>query len=95
MLQGWIGQVISFLTAEFANVFPNLAGIFGSIISGLLKPQAAALHKAMLFFTEQLKTGDWETAVTATLNYIGTEEMQILSDVEKHLLQAFMHKAKP
>jgi len=94
MLKGWIAKVIDFLTQEFANVFPNLAGVFGSIISSLLKPQANALHQAMVYFTEQLKTKSWEEAFTATLNYLETEEMTILGDVEKHLLQAFIHKAK-
>lgn len=83
------------LVAEFANVFPNLVGVFGSVVSSFAKEEAAALHKAMTFFVSQVEsTGSWETAFTATLNEIGTAEYSVLSDTAKHLLQAFMAKSK-
>jgi hypothetical protein len=61
----WLAQIAGFLLAKFANVFPNLVGVFSSIVSALTKEEAGALYSA------------------------------ILSDAAKHLLQAFIHKAKP
>lgn len=84
----------NWLVSEFGNVFPNLVGVFGSVVSSFAKDEAAALHKSMQFFVAQAQANGWEAAVTATLNEIGTAEYAVLSDTAKHLLQAFMAKSK-
>jgi hypothetical protein len=95
-MPAWLAQIAGFLLAQFANVFPNLVGVFSSIVSGLPKEEAGALYKAIRFFHDRIAGGaTWETALTATLNEIGGAEYAILSDAAKHLLQAFIHKAKP
>jgi hypothetical protein len=92
----WLAQIAGFLLAQFANVFPNLVGVFSSIVSALPKEEAAALYNALRFFHRRIAAGaSWEHAVTATLNVIEGAEYTILSDAAKHLLQAFMHKARP
>src|SRR5881275_975935 len=92
----WLAQIAGFLLAKFANVFPNLVGVFSSIVSGLAKEEANALYNAIRFFHDRIAGGaTWEEAATATLNEIGTAEYTILGDAAKHLLQAFIHKAKP
>jgi hypothetical protein len=54
------------------------------------------LYSAIRFFHDRIAAGaSWEDAATATLNAIQAAEYAILSDAAKHLLQAFIHKAKP
>jgi len=92
----WLAQIAGFLLAKFTNVFPNLVGIFSSIVSALPRQEATVLHNALCFFHDRMAAGDgWDVAATATLNEIQKEEFAILSDAAKHLLQAFIHKAKP
>jgi cytochrome c1 len=92
----WLAQIAGFLLARFANVFPNLVGVFSAIVSALPKEEAAALYKAIKSFHDRIAGGaSWEDAATATLNVLEGAEYAILSDAAKHLVQAFIHKAKP
>jgi hypothetical protein len=92
----WLAQIAGFLLAKFVNVFPNLVGVFSSMVSALTKEEAGALYNAIRIFHDRIAAGaSWEDATTATLNATETAEYAILSDAAKHLLQAFIHKAKP
>lgn len=84
------------LKTNFGYIYTGVSAAFSTILSEIPDAEIAIMHGAMNVAADNIKAGkSAEECFTAVLNYVETQEIQELSKVAEHLIQAFIASAHP
>ncbi len=84
--------LLSLFQAGFEYLFTAVSGAFNVILSEVPDDEIAIMHGAMDLATQKMHAGaTTEETWTAVLNFVAASELQELSKVGDHMLQAFIH----
>jgi hypothetical protein len=84
------------IKTDFGYIFTGVSAAFSLVISEIPDDEVAIMHGAMGVAADSIKAGrSAEETFSDVLNYVAKQEIQELSKVAEHLIQAFIASAHP